>query len=157
MNLKESNRQFLSEKALGRVMVLLDGDIIIKRNKQRRNHTKRNRRNEKNGLKVRLCSGWRWTKRNKGTDKQQSVWEEKFLIFVLGSSTLSRCPLMRCSIYHSLWWNIYDFTLSWDAAILLTFTFLSNFLLNPVSDVVEDWVLSVVEHLNRLWKISNFF
>lgn len=83
MNLKESNRRFLSEKALGRVMVLLDGDIIIKRNKQRRNHTKRNRRNEKNGLKVRLCSGWRWTKRNKGTDKQQSVWEEKFLVFVL--------------------------------------------------------------------------
>lgn len=56
MNLIKSNRRFLSEKALGRVMVLLDGDIIIKRNKQRRrNHTKRSRRNEKNGLKVRLA------------------------------------------------------------------------------------------------------
>lgn len=54
MNLIESNRWFLSEKALGRVMVLFDGDIIIKRNKEEITR-KRNRRNEKNGLKVRLA------------------------------------------------------------------------------------------------------
>lgn len=41
MNLVESTRRLLSERALRRVMVLLDGDIIIKRSTQSRNHVKK--------------------------------------------------------------------------------------------------------------------